>query len=593
MGDTVPLTRLDGRPPGMAAGWRFDGFEFDERRAELNRPNGSPIALRPKAEALLRHFLSRPGVLCTRDELVAAVWPSTVVGDDSLVQCVGELRAAFGDRGPALIRTVPRRGYRFEATVVRLGGAASTAGPSTADAAPEGPAPLPTRGRSSRRLAAAAAVVAIALGLGFLWTTARSPPQLSLDELMTARHVIAVLPLTTTPDDDPRLREIAGRVGEEIAAQVATRPGTRSIGPAGTAEFDAASPRLQLLAKSLHATYAVTGRVRAASGPHGASIDVQVLALPEGVSLGSAQIEVETSPAAPTAAETGQLVANLVRGKGGERELKLATAPGHVPDAAETALIGWEEVNRMATPADVLRARSRFREALRQDPDSMIGLTGLVATYVMGRSLHLPLTADEHAESERAIDRMLKFAPNDATGALLWAELQLQDGRPDLAIPAIERSNRQAPQFPNGHLMLAVALIRVGRLDEAATELDRAIRLAILSSEQRRASSAYIASAEIALMRGDDARAGDMARRAIALRPASLGVAPAYAVLAAAEALSGQSAEAAADMAIYRQRVPGATVASYDAQRPSTHPAFLSRRARLYEGLRQAGLPER
>ena len=53
----------------------------------------------------------------SKDELFAAVWPNLAVTDDALVQSIGELRRALGDDGPRLIRTIPRRGYRFESDV--------------------------------------------------------------------------------------------------------------------------------------------------------------------------------------------------------------------------------------------------------------------------------------------------------------------------------------------------------------------------------------------------------------------------------------------------------------------------------------------
>ena len=46
--------------------------------------------------------------------MLAAVWPNIVVTDDSLVQCVTELRRALRDHDQRLIKTVQRRGYRFE-----------------------------------------------------------------------------------------------------------------------------------------------------------------------------------------------------------------------------------------------------------------------------------------------------------------------------------------------------------------------------------------------------------------------------------------------------------------------------------------------
>ena len=571
----------------------FAGFEFDLARSELKGADGTPIALRPKAELLLRHFLSDPGRLFAREELMDVLWPAAVVTDDSLVQCVGELRAALDDRSQALIRTIPRRGYRFEAAVVPARPKLlAPVPPEVAD----GPQPAPTDGlsvsppqRPGRGVLAglAAAVIAAAV-VWALKPGSRQPT--SLDDQVTSRHVFAVMPLAVARDD-PSLRDLAAHVGDEIAAQIAARGATRAIGRTRTASFDHASPALQRLASELHATYAITGRVRPAT--KGATLDVLVLTVPEGVALGTASFDVETSATAPTVAEVGQLVANFVRGKVGELEYRRATAPGHVPDAADLTTIGWEEINRLSGPDDVVRARSRFREALRQDPESLVALLGLSASFVTGKSMALPLTAEEAAESERTLDRLMKTASNDSTAALLWADLKLQEGRPDLALPSIEKAVRLSPQYANAHLMLAVALIRVGRLDPAGPELEHAIRLATLSNDQRRVSTAYAAAAEIALARGDDLRAAELARQAIAVRPLGTRGATPYAILAAAEALSGSMAEAKADMAIFRERTPRTTVATFDSTRPSRHPAFVEQRARLYEGLRLAGLPER
>lgn len=574
---------------------RFAGFEFDLVRSELKGANGTPITLRPKAEQLLRHFISDPGRLFSREELMDVLWPAAVVTDDSLVQCVGELRSALDDRSQALIRTLPRRGYRFDATVSPvapallppvLPEAADEAQPSTTDdAMPSSSSRRPTRG-------VLMSVVAIAVAAGALvWAVKPGPARpMSLDESITARHVFAVMPLSV-PGDNPSLQNVAAQVGDEIAAQMATRLCSRVLSRMKTAAFNAPSPAFERLASELQATYAITGRVRPAAT--GTTLDVLVFTVPEGAALGTASFDVETNAAAPTVAEVGQLVANFVRGRVGDLEYRRATAPGHRADAADLTLIGWEEIERLSGPDDVVRARSRFREALRQDPASLMAMLGLSASFVTGKSMGLPVTAEEASESEHTLDRMLKTAPNDATAALLWADLKLQEGRADLAIPSIEKALRITPQYANAHLMLAVALIRVGRQDDAGPELDRAIRLATMSNDMRRASTAYAAAAEIALTRGDDLRAAELARQAIAIRPLGVRSSTPYAILAATEALSGRVAEANADMAIYRQRNPGKTVATFDSTRPSRHPAFVEQRARLYQGLRLAGLPER
>ena len=78
------------------------------------------IKLRPKAFAVLEHLLSHPGQLVTKDDLLAAVWQDTFVGDAVLKVAIQEIRGALCDdpKTPLFIETAHRRGYRF---IGRLG----------------------------------------------------------------------------------------------------------------------------------------------------------------------------------------------------------------------------------------------------------------------------------------------------------------------------------------------------------------------------------------------------------------------------------------------------------------------------------------
>src|SRR5262249_45866232 len=69
------------------------------------------ISLRPKTFAFLCHLVRNPGRLVSKEELLATIWPNVVVTEDSLVQCVTELRRALGDQDQQLIKTVQKRGY--------------------------------------------------------------------------------------------------------------------------------------------------------------------------------------------------------------------------------------------------------------------------------------------------------------------------------------------------------------------------------------------------------------------------------------------------------------------------------------------------
>ena len=75
------------------------------------------VELRPKSFEVLRYLVENPGRLVSKEQLIKIVWPDVIVTDDSLTQCVSEIRHAIGDRAQTIVKTVPRRGYRFVAPV--------------------------------------------------------------------------------------------------------------------------------------------------------------------------------------------------------------------------------------------------------------------------------------------------------------------------------------------------------------------------------------------------------------------------------------------------------------------------------------------
>ena len=98
----------------------FDRFALDLTRGCL-RVGEQEIALRPKAFEVLRYLAENAGRLVAKKELYEAVWPNVIVSDDSIAQCIRELRSKLGDGDHSLIRTVSRRGYLLDATMVAGG----------------------------------------------------------------------------------------------------------------------------------------------------------------------------------------------------------------------------------------------------------------------------------------------------------------------------------------------------------------------------------------------------------------------------------------------------------------------------------------
>lgn len=115
---------------------QFAQFELDEADARLLRA-GQPVALAPKAFAVLCALLRRRGQLMTKSALIDAVWGHQFISESVLKTTISELRAALNDdaKQPRFIETASRRGYRFIAPTQRVGQRSAAEPPTPTPAA--------------------------------------------------------------------------------------------------------------------------------------------------------------------------------------------------------------------------------------------------------------------------------------------------------------------------------------------------------------------------------------------------------------------------------------------------------------------------
>jgi Tol biopolymer transport system component/DNA-binding winged helix-turn-helix (wHTH) protein len=101
--------------------YEFDDVRVDPRAFRVLKA-GRPVAVEPKAFAVLLFLLENPGRLVEKKELLERVWPDTVVTESAMTRVIADLRKALGDpaREARYIETVPTRGYRFIAEVRKL-----------------------------------------------------------------------------------------------------------------------------------------------------------------------------------------------------------------------------------------------------------------------------------------------------------------------------------------------------------------------------------------------------------------------------------------------------------------------------------------
>jgi DNA-binding winged helix-turn-helix (wHTH) protein/TolB-like protein/Tfp pilus assembly protein PilF len=96
----------------------YGPFRLDPAEHRLTR-DGTPVSLPPKAFELLLFLVQNPGRLLTKDQIMQAVWPGSFVEDANLTVSISLLRKVLGEKEGNLryIETIPKKGYRFIASV--------------------------------------------------------------------------------------------------------------------------------------------------------------------------------------------------------------------------------------------------------------------------------------------------------------------------------------------------------------------------------------------------------------------------------------------------------------------------------------------
>ncbi len=170
------------RPAEPPRGFAFGGFVLDLARGALLR-DGSDVRLRAKSLDVLACLVRHPGRLISKRDLMEQVWPDVAVTDDSLVQCLVEIRRALGD-DQAWIHTSRGRGYRFDGDVRPIpGGSEPLSAASAGDSGVPSSIPVPgapvlpvaPRTRRWRPALAVLAAVSVSAAAWAIWGRSTSP----------------------------------------------------------------------------------------------------------------------------------------------------------------------------------------------------------------------------------------------------------------------------------------------------------------------------------------------------------------------------------------------------------------------------------
>lgn len=106
-----------------AAGIKLTTIQLGLAKYELESdrligPAGDEIMLRWQSAQVLQILANALGNLTSRDDIIEAVWQGVAVTDDSLTQCIADIRRAIADHDHAILKTLRKRGYVLSGTIL-------------------------------------------------------------------------------------------------------------------------------------------------------------------------------------------------------------------------------------------------------------------------------------------------------------------------------------------------------------------------------------------------------------------------------------------------------------------------------------------
>lgn len=399
---------------------RFGPFTLETGRGVLLGPEGE-IRLRPKSFDVLHYLVRHPGRLVSRGELIDAVWGRTAITDDSLTQCMVEIRRALGDSARQLVRTVPRRGYVFDPPV-------------------DAPA-IVTRRRSFAAMAVFATVLLAAALASWVYRAHEPAGPGAGTPRRPVPNSIAVLPFAdmSAARDQPHLGE---GIAEEILNSLARASGLAVIARTSSFSFGANPGDIRDIAAQLGVAYVLEGSVRTSGNR--VRIVAQLIDAASGTHLWSEVFDREFGDIFAVQSEIAETVATVLSSSTGP--LAAVRTPADVT-AWEHFMRGRFLFHRRGE-GDLERARQHFTVAVERDPGYAAAWAALAGTYMAQHTEDRDTAKELEEAARRAVDRALALDPESVEGHVRAAMLAIREGDEPRAMQHMETAESLEPENP-------------------------------------------------------------------------------------------------------------------------------------------------
>ena len=98
----------------MGGDFTLSGWLVEAKLGRVTRKTKT-LHLEPQVMKVLVYLAAHAREVVTKDQLISALWPNTIVSDAALARCISQIRQALGDdaKRPRFVETVPKIGYRL------------------------------------------------------------------------------------------------------------------------------------------------------------------------------------------------------------------------------------------------------------------------------------------------------------------------------------------------------------------------------------------------------------------------------------------------------------------------------------------------
>lgn len=461
-------------PPVLPRTVRFGVFEANLASQDLLK-QGMKVRLRGRPFSILAMLLERAGELVTREEFRDRLWPadSFVDFDHGLDAAVNRLREALGDAAdnPRFVETVPRRGYRFVAPVLRTDPEPTVPRPSVPPEPLPRLLPVPKEPRRS----------------GWRWTLGTALALLTLaaagTRLLEKRSEtagltrVAVLPLEYG-EADPSQERVADGITGEVIRRLAEVSAVRATSWASALTYRRTQKTPAEIAGELNVDALVKGSLHLSSEHW--RVDVEVIDPTAARTLLTRSHEGPRSGILSLGRAVAEDVVESLHVASNPQEQARLRSQGSVDPQAHEAALRGRGLLANGSLQGVGEALTLFEESVRLDPSYAEGHAGLAESVwrlgAPGFEALPPRDASPKARDEalRALDLDPRLDAAEATLALVeitydgdWAK---GDGR-------LRRILARSPSLADVRGSRALLLAAMERFDDSVAEAQRSREL--------------------------------------------------------------------------------------------------------------------